>query len=89
MLRSALSVDANGRSVGDYLAHFAVTDGPNEAESTDDIQYFLAVGADSCWMIRKRTISTGTERFAFGRGDAGTAWTNRASQTYDRPNVIF
>lgn len=89
MLHHAFAVDANGHVTGNPIAGYIVTDGPTLAEAANDILYYLGVAPDGSWMIRKRTISLGTERFASGRGDAATAWANKASQTYDRTNVIF
>jgi len=89
MLHFTSSVDSNGKAIGDIISQFIITDGPTEAEMEDDILYYMGVSFDGSWMIRKRTVSTGTERFAFGRGDCVTAWANKASQTYDRTNIIF
>lgn len=91
MLHGTQTTDANGRVTADPLTRYVVTDGPTMAESSDDILYYMAVDMDGCWVIRKRTISTGTERFAQGRGDVETCFlpANRVNWTYDRVHKIL
>lgn len=90
MLRSGTTFDDNGHVVADVTSRYVITDGPTAAESSDDILYYLGVAADNSWMIRKRTISAGTERFTIGRTDGATAYlpANRVSLTYDRTPIF-
>jgi hypothetical protein len=88
-LQNTLPKDLDGYPVPDPLSFYQVSNGPTAAEAADDIQYFLGVAHDGSWHIRKRTISTGTERFCRGMTDYVTAWADRASQTYDYFDVIF
>jgi len=89
MLRSTTARDDNGWLVADITSSYVVCDGPTEAQGSDDVLYYGAVAHDGSWMIRKRTISAGTERFATGRAAYTTAWADPTSQTYDRPDRKF
>jgi hypothetical protein len=55
--------------------------------------YYGFEDADGNWYIRKETLSgtAGSLSALFARGTSGytTAWTNRASQSYNYPSVVF
>ena len=50
--------------------------------------YFGYVALDGSWYIKKIDTSSGTT-YTKGNSDYSTAWTNRASLSYDLFNVIF
>lgn len=56
-------------------------------DSESDPKYFGYLGVDGAWYIMKLTSTAAT----YCKGDSGfsTAWTNRASQTYNTFDQIF
>jgi len=52
-------------------------------EETATYEYYGYVKADGSWCIKRVTISTAYSQYVIGASDYATAWTNRASQTYD------
>lgn len=46
-------------------------------------EYYGYVKSDGSWCIKRVTISTNYSEFVIGASAYATAWTNRASQTYD------
>lgn len=52
-------------------------------EETATYEYYGYVKADGSWCIKRVTISTAYSQYVIGATDYTTAWTNRASQTYD------
>lgn len=59
--------------------HYVVSD---EDEASDP-RYYGFLAHDGTWIIMQQTLSTGAYRFVAGHGNFATAYTNRASQSYD------
>jgi hypothetical protein len=53
--------------------------------------YYGFIDAFGKWYILKETISTGADTYRYVKGSSGytTAWTNRATQTYDYFSEVF
>lgn len=67
-----------GSSTSGISAYTLVQD-----EETATYEYYGYVKADGSWCIKRVTISTAYSQYVIGATDYTTAWTNRASQTYD------
>lgn len=63
--------------------------GINDKEDTGTYVYFGFDAADGSWKILRKTIATNVFRYATGSSDYSTAWTNRASQSYDIYSATF
>lgn len=68
----------------DPLLSFLITD----LDEGGIPKYYGYCTASSAWMIRQYNETAGTMRYAFGVDDYATAWANRASLTYNLPNVM-
>lgn len=67
------------------LANYLVTD----EEETATYAYTGFENASGSWCIQRETLASGAYRYAAGTSDYSTAWTNRASQTYQYPSQTF
>ena len=81
-----------GYSVND-LAHL---NGLHEAYKAADLEagdtsYYGFQRNDGFWYIMKQTVSGAVTSYRFAKGESGysTAWTNRATQTYDYLANVF
>jgi O-glycosyl hydrolase len=63
-----------------------------DEDSAATKNYYLYVNRQGSWYImRREALTSTTNEFKFCKGVSSyvTAWTNRATQTYDFPDVIF
>lgn len=58
-------------------------------DTSSDPQYVGYLDKDGNWYIKKITDSTGVVEYVKGASGYATAWTNRASQSYDTFDAIF
>lgn len=63
--------------------------GINNTEDTGTYKYFGFEDSSGAWYIMRKTIATNTYQYAKGASNYLTAWTNRASQTYDTYGGTF
>lgn len=63
--------------------------GISDKESTSTYKYFGFEDAAGKWYILRKTIATNAFLYAYGTSGYATAWTNRASQTYDTFDNTF
>ncbi len=61
----------------------------SDSDTTSDPAYYGFLNLLGAWYILRLTTSTGEFRYANGASDYSTAWTNRASQSYNYYNVVF
>lgn len=71
----------------DPLAPYKV----NDVDDASTVKYYGFADADGAWYILKEDTSVVPKTYRYARGASAysTAWTNRASQTYDYYSVIF
>lgn len=74
---------------GGHTLTFEVSD----EDIAGDPQYYGYLSEDGSWIIQKRTIATGTYRYAIGRTPAYKtaltgAWATRAALTYSYYNEL-
>jgi len=63
--------------------------GLNDQEETGTYKYFGFESPSGSWKITRKTLATSSFRYATGPSDYSTAWTDRATQTYDTYGVTF
>lgn len=51
-------------------------------ESGSTYRYYGFIDFQGKWVVRRITLATGAMRYAGGKNDYETSWTNRASLTY-------
>lgn len=61
----------------------------NDQEETDTYKYYGFESPAGTWKISRKTLADNSWRYATGSSDYATAWTNRASQTYDTAGATF
>lgn len=60
-----------------------------DEEETATYSYTGFESANGGWCIQRETLASGAYRYAAGTSNYSTAWTNRASQTYQYPSQVF
>ena len=75
----------------DALLTRAFVSGYNISEVDDaaNPKYYGFLGFSGRWYIMKEDTTTKTYRYAAGTSNYPTAWTNRASLTYDYFDQVF
>jgi len=70
-------------TTGDVLQKYRISDKVNDLST--NINYFGFLAADSNWYIMKEDLASSPNTYRYARGDSGysTAWTDRATQSYD------
>ena len=61
----------------------------HEADESADTRYYQYVDHRGAWIIMRQVISTGVHRYFAGKSDPATAWTNKATHSYDYYNEII
>lgn len=61
----------------------------SDIDDASNPKYYGFLKADGGWYILKEDTTNKTYRYAKGDSDYSTAWTNRASQTYNYFDVVF
>jgi len=59
-----------------------------DTDSDSSPAYYGYENIYGAWIIM-RVVEDDNTRYAYGTGNYSSAWTNRASQTYDLPHVVF
>lgn len=57
-------------------------------DESGDPQYYGYENVYGAWIIMKVTTA-GVTTYAYGTSNYGTAWTDKGSQDYDIPSVVF
>ena len=70
----------------DYVEHF-----PTEEDESGDPRYYGLLSHVGSWVIVEHNVASGTFRYVVGKTLATykTAWTNRASETYQYLSEIY
>lgn len=63
--------------------------GISNTEETATYKYFGFEDKDGNWYIMRKTLATNIYLYAAGSSDYATAWTDRATQTYDTFATTF
>lgn len=71
--------------VGDQLFHYKASD----TDTGSDTKYYGFVDKNENWYIIKEVTTDETFRYVKGSSAYATAWSNRASQTYDYFYNVF
>lgn len=61
----------------------------SDFDTAGDPIYIGNLRADGAWVIEQYNVANGTTRYVSGLDSYSTAWTNRASQTYDYYSEVF
>lgn len=81
-----ISVNDDGSLIiGSATSAYKISD----SDDSSDPAYYGYVNSTGGWYILKITASTGAYRYVKGASSYTTAWTNRASQTYNTYDNIF
>ena len=60
----------------------------HEAEETTNPRRYGYIDHRGAWIIMQQNTDTGSHRYATGKTDFATNWTNRASLSYDYFNNV-
>lgn len=60
-----------------------------EEATGDGTSYYGFINEKGAWYIMKAVLSSGVTNYTYARGDSGYNWSNRASETYNRFDIIF
>ena len=71
----------HGDRTTEYIAH--------NLDDGSDTKYFGFVDFRGAWVVMRQVTSTGVIRYAVGKQDFATNWTNRASLTYGIINEMM
>jgi hypothetical protein len=63
--------------------------GLNDIEDTGTYKYFGFSAADGSWKLTRKTLATNVWRYSTGASGYTTAWTDRATQTYNTYDATF
>lgn len=83
--KTKLAVSSDGLILSSLLDGYSMSD----FDTSSDPSYIGYTDASGAWYIIKMTNSTGQCRYVKGASGYATAWTNRASQTYDYYYNVF
>lgn len=56
---------------------------PHDIDESGDPRYYGYANADGSWVIQEYNVASGTLRYATGKRNYSTNYTNRASLSYD------
>lgn len=75
----------DGSPLGSPVSSYELSD----FDVSGDPIYVGSIRADGAWMITEFDIANGQTRYVQGLTGYSTAWTNRASQSYDYFSEVF
>lgn len=85
-MRTIYVTDVNGHPVHDPTSFYAISD----IDDASTVQYFGFLAVDGRWYIQKYDTTAKTFRYtSSGTVAYATAWTDRASLTYDYFSEVF
>lgn len=84
-LKDAQIANKDGSQISSPTSSYELSD----FDTSGDPIYVGNVRDDGAWYIVEFNIANGTTRYVQGLDTYSTAWTNRASQTYDYYSEVF